>query len=72
MIIVGRNYWSLLLKHGPVVYGKFVAFDKSAAIGQKLKEYQVHMEMEVNGSDLKLLPSNDSAVVGAYSGKGAS
>ena len=47
------------LENGLVVPGKFTAFTKSAAIGQKLKEQMMHikelykhMEMETAISDL--------------------
>ena len=48
------------LKNGLAVSGKFTAFTKSAAIGQKLKEQLTHIkelckhkEIEITGSDLR-------------------
>ena len=59
----------------PVVPGKFTAFNKSAAIGQKKKEeithekkVCMHMEIEITTSDLtlrKLFSFTDSTIVEA-------
>ena len=59
-------------ENGLVVPGKFTAFTKSVAIGQKLKEQKSHaqelckhMEIEITESEKKLFSSSDAAVAEA-------